>query len=366
METENLSNFVNQKNIEIIDLNSIHEILNKNSDMFYKIRCIIISNIDQMGYKHVLDKFRIVELEAHEFYAEEKVAIFYFFDYAIMYYALEQLKETKFIFQLGTKDLPYNQLLAFQAGASRHIFINQEKTQETDYIKKYNLKNIESNLYNEEKRILHFKFTKFSSALNFAFILQNKNLKFGFQRRKSDKLFSNLRTVYLGNVNTEAAEISEKIWGGDVFLLKLMKEKNVAFVTFINPQSCETFIKYFSQNELIINDKQCKVMKGNVSNIGLNYILEIGRGATRCLKINKSDDEEVNDKINSAIEFIKRNFTVISLELSEDENSIEIECLGVHDSLNIKEYLKQKEINDFEFMRDGCGVFNVFEGMQMC
>lgn len=352
--------------IRIIELNEITNELISDSNKFYSIRYLIIGNIDESGYKIVLERFRSIEIESHDFNEKKSKAVFGFFDYAIMHYALTLLKNLSYVYDIGEKEMPYNYLLAFQAGASRHIFISGEETKKRNLIKEFELKNVESNLYNDDKKITHFKFTKFESALDFAFKLQNTSLKFGFQRKKSDKLFSNLRTIYLGNVVSSPKDIFNIIWGGDVFQLKFLKEKNVAFLTFINPQSAEMFINYYSKNELSINDKPCRVMKGSVSNINLTNIMEIARGATRCLSVKKSNNEDINKSVNNIIEKVKKEYTLVAVDLNEGEDAIEIECLSIQDCVSIMEMFLENNIPNCDFMRDGCGFFNVFQGMLMC
>ncbi|KAF7701477.1 Negative regulator of differentiation 1 [Cucumispora dikerogammari] len=397
--------------ITIIPLENISLRLASNSQDFNKIRCLIVNKIDSSTYKAILDRFKVVELESHRFSSKTSQATFCFFDYALMHYAISLLNDLSqngnydnYEYEIGEKDIPYNYLLAYQAGASRHIFISnpfgesintlapRNNENKRNFVTEFKLKHLETSQYNEDKKIHHFKFTEFDSALDFAFKLQNTNLKFGFQRKKSEKLFSNLRTIYLGNINCSPKDVLKEIWGGEIFQLKFLKEKNVAFLTFINPQSAEMFLKYYNtstdmedtsinndtpagsesdaenalisnKRELLINNKPCKVMPGNTSNINLNNIMEIARGATRLLKITKNENSTINKSVSETIDKIKREFTLVGIDLNDNEDCIDIECLSIQDAVSIKEMFFNVGVSTCEFVSDICGAFNAFEGM---
>ena len=68
------------------------------------------------------------------------------------------------------------------------------------------------------------------------------------------------RNIYLGNIHpdTTTEELCNNIRGGVVQQIRHLKDKNIAFVTFVEPQSANTFYNW-AMSGLTINSRRIKV-----------------------------------------------------------------------------------------------------------
>lgn len=105
------------------------------------------------------------------------------------------------------------------------------------------------------------------------------------------------RTVYLGGIDgtTTAEELCEYIKGGLLDNVKVMPEKNCAFVTFVFPEGAQTFFEYASQG-LLIKGRQIKVGWGKSSTIPHELLAAVSRGATRNVYIGNILDDSITEQ----------------------------------------------------------------------
>lgn len=116
------------------------------------------------------------------------------------------------------------------------------------------------------------------------------------QRGRGMQAAPTLRTVYLGGIdaNTTAEELCEHIKGGLLDNIKVIPEKNCAFVTFIYSEGAQNFYDYASQG-LLIKGRPIKVGWGKATSLPFDIAYAVSRGATRNVYIGNID-ENINEQ----------------------------------------------------------------------
>lgn len=100
------------------------------------------------------------------------------------------------------------------------------------------------------------------------------------------------RTIYLGNLHPDSTieEICNVVRGGILQNIRLIQEKHVCFITFIDPISAAQFYAMSSLHGLIIHNRKIKVGWGKHSGPLPNSInLAVGNGASRNIYIGGLD-----------------------------------------------------------------------------
>lgn len=116
------------------------------------------------------------------------------------------------------------------------------------------------------------------------------------------------RTVYLGNLpkNVKLEEICNAVRGGLLQNIKLLNDRHVCFVTFIDPTAAAQFYAMSSLHGLTIHNKRCKIGWGKHSGPLPNPIaLAVSRGASRNIYLGNINFEE-DSKSETPI-FIEEN-----------------------------------------------------------
>ncbi|KAJ3328964.1 hypothetical protein HDU76_008922 [Blyttiomyces sp. JEL0837] len=105
------------------------------------------------------------------------------------------------------------------------------------------------------------------------------------------------RTVYLGGVHAEAVtkDICDVVRGGILQQVKYMAEKNIAFVTFIDPSAAMALYHRGNNEGVVIKGKRVKVGWGKPSTIPMSVATAIQTGASRNVYIG-SIDASVNEE----------------------------------------------------------------------
>lgn len=104
------------------------------------------------------------------------------------------------------------------------------------------------------------------------------------------------RTIYLGNLHPDSTieEICNVVRGGILQNVRLISERHVCFITFIDPISAAQFYAMSSLHGLIIHNRKIKVGWGKHSGPLPNSInLAVGNGASRNIYIGGLD--KIND-----------------------------------------------------------------------
>lgn len=112
------------------------------------------------------------------------------------------------------------------------------------------------------------------------------------------------RTVYIGGIDatTTAAELCEYIKGGMLDNIKVMPEKNCAFVTFVYPEGAQLFFEFASQG-FLLKGRQVKVGWGKPSNIPQEILNAAQRGASRNVYLGSLDDSVTSQRLYDDLSF---------------------------------------------------------------
>jgi len=112
------------------------------------------------------------------------------------------------------------------------------------------------------------------------------------------------RTVYIGGIDatTTAAELCEYIKGGMLDNIKVMPEKNCAFVTFVFPEGAQIFFEYASQG-FLLKGRQVKVGWGKPSNVPQDVLSAAHRGATRNVYLGNLDDTMSDQRLYEELSY---------------------------------------------------------------
>ncbi|OWB59658.1 hypothetical protein B5S29_g519 [[Candida] boidinii] len=103
------------------------------------------------------------------------------------------------------------------------------------------------------------------------------------------------RTIYLGNLHPDSTieEICNVVRGGILQNVRLISERHVCFITFIDPVSAAQFYAMSALHGLIIHNRKIKVGWGKHSGtLNNNISLAVGNGASRNIYIGGLDKIE--------------------------------------------------------------------------
>ncbi|QGN17209.1 putative RNA-binding protein YPL184C [Kluyveromyces marxianus] len=175
------------------------------------------------------------------------------------------------------------------------------------------------------------------------------------------------RTVYLGNLpkNVKLEEICNAIRGGLLQNIKLLNDRHVCFVTFIDPTAAAQFYAMSSLHGLTIHNKRCKIGWGKHSGPLPNPIaLAVSRGASRNIylgNINFEEDSKLEEPIftEDALRSIFEEFgTVEQINFLYEKNCCFINFANISnailaiDKIKSNPHFKNLKIN---FGKDRCG-----------
>ncbi|EJT97004.1 hypothetical protein DACRYDRAFT_59730 [Dacryopinax primogenitus] len=105
----------------------------------------------------------------------------------------------------------------------------------------------------------------------------------------------NMRTVYLGNIHpdTTTEDLCNAVRGGVLQSVRYMKDKHIAFVTFIDPSAALAFFNIASLQGLSVNNRRLKIGWGKSSNpLPPALAVAVQGGATRNVYVGNIDDWE--------------------------------------------------------------------------
>ncbi|KRH94667.1 RRM domain protein [Pseudoloma neurophilia] len=265
------------------------------------IRTIKLENIPSDASPTTFIDF-IKDCEIENIRETENFIYLTFFEYSTFYLAYFELKnkikliDTRIkISFLESPELQRRKLLAFQAGASRSIYFNNiedgyDETHFKELAEPFG--KIEYIRFNKEKKHIQIRFYEFDRAVDFMKNLMARDtqeVKFGFHRAKTtNKAFHSSRTLYLGNIQPEieAKHILKYCFSGNIYTLRILRERKCAFLTFVNPHAAETFIEYTNRHPIIIGRVRLKITYGNNSLIPMPAVLSIyDNNASRCIEV---------------------------------------------------------------------------------
>ncbi|KAG0173006.1 hypothetical protein DFQ28_006342 [Apophysomyces sp. BC1034] len=99
------------------------------------------------------------------------------------------------------------------------------------------------------------------------------------------------RTIYLGNVPKDAnvTEILNYVKTGAIESIKVLPEKNCAFLTFVDPTSAQAFYQEHLIKKLTVQGTELKIGWGKPSPLSSNVQMAIQNGATRNVYLGQLD-----------------------------------------------------------------------------
>ncbi|KAM0684952.1 hypothetical protein COBT_003839, partial [Conglomerata obtusa] len=130
---------------------------------------------------------------------------------------------------------------------------------------------------------------------------QSKRIRTDFL---DDGFYNENRTVYLGGIKDDitAKDLFEKIKGGNVFSLKIKREKKCAFLVFFDVNSANAFIEFYTIQDFVVNGHKLKVSRGTETKIPFSNILMCYSGATRAIMVSNGDGKATEEKIREDFE----------------------------------------------------------------
>lgn len=128
------------------------------------------------------------------------------------------------------------------------------------------------------------------------------------------------RTVYLGNLpkDVKIEEICNTVRSGLLQNIKLLSDRYVCFVTFIDPTAAAQFYAMSSLHGLVLQKKRCKVGWGKHSGPLPNLIaLAVSNGASRNVYVGNIDFE--SDSLKKVSVFTEENLRTLFQQYGEVE-----------------------------------------------
>ncbi|KAJ3037133.1 hypothetical protein HK097_003600 [Rhizophlyctis rosea] len=111
-------------------------------------------------------------------------------------------------------------------------------------------------------------------------------------------LSATMRTIYLGNLRSPVSyeELINHIKGGALEQVKILEEKNCAFVTFVEEAAAQAYHRDIDSTGLHINNSEVKIGWGKHSSIPTKVLAALEKGASRNVFLGNID-ETVTEQI---------------------------------------------------------------------
>lgn len=171
------------------------------------------------------------------------------------------------------------------------------------------------------------------------------------------------RTIFLGNLPriTKIEDICNVVRGGILQSIKLIPDKNICFITFIDPTAAAQFYAMTSLHGLIIHKRRCKIGWGKHSGPLSNKIYAaVSHGASRNIYLGNLQWNESNILINE--DYLRHIFSqygeVEQINYLPERNCCFINFTNINNALTAMEKIeKNPEFQDLKinFGKDRCG-----------
>ena len=208
-----------------------------------------------------------------------------------------------------------------------------------------------NNIYN----LKSFSFSDIPSERNISILNQNN---------------INNRTIYLGNLafNTTAENICNTIRGGMLENIKVLTNKNAAFITFLYHEDAAQFIAKYSIEKIIINHKYLNIGWGKNSG-NLHPVIKeaVDQGASRNLYIGINEDLETENDYDFIIDEKLKNKLQNNNEDFENEDIYKkvYKCIPNENELR-RDFSIFGEIEQINYFKNGACVFINFTNILSC
>ena len=100
------------------------------------------------------------------------------------------------------------------------------------------------------------------------------------------------RTIYVGNLAPETTyeELLNHVRGGIIDNVKIIEDKNCAFITFVEASAAAAFQQDASSRRIVVKDNELKFNWGKPSQITPNILVAVNNQATRTVYIGNIDE----------------------------------------------------------------------------
>ncbi|KAJ3309922.1 hypothetical protein HDU76_003491 [Blyttiomyces sp. JEL0837] len=165
------------------------------------------------------------------------------------------------------------------------------------------------------------------------------------------------RTVYLGGIHQDAAtkDLCDVIRGGILQNIKYMPEKNIAFVTFIDPGAALAFFNRGNNEGVVVKGKRVKVGWGKPSAMPMSISSAVQTGASRNVYLGSIDASVTEERLRQDF----GEFGEIELvNLIPDKNIGFVNFTDIASAVKAVESMKtHQEYSTFKisFGKDRCG-----------
>lgn len=337
-------------------------------------RSLIIES--KLNLSNLLEKVKPVEVESIS--EENNKITLNFYDYISLYFIYNEFKKNK-IGKLKVNEIekvPENLLNAYYSGATRGIYLTEldDDMDDNFFLSIINKESVETIRYFSDKKVINIYFYSISECMENAKIISSherfSNKKIRFTKVKSVEkdfcsIHTRIRTIYIGNLYSDINpfDILKSVKGGQIFGLKVLKDRKCGFLTFLNPYSASAFIALCNIEPLVVNGHKLKITVGNNSLISFSATYKIFEGSTRVLKIKNFKNEmlsespeeyeieNINDSEFTIVHFLSINkaYEVADrlIKMNVDVEFVEDPCAKIkYDDIIL--YLQQKEFSNLK------------------
>ncbi|OUM67078.1 hypothetical protein PIROE2DRAFT_66015 [Piromyces sp. E2] len=100
------------------------------------------------------------------------------------------------------------------------------------------------------------------------------------------------RTIYVGNLAPETTyeELLNHVRGGIIDNVKIIEDKNCAFITFVEATAAAAFQQDANSRRIVVKDNELKFNWGKPSQISPNILVAVNNQATRTVYIGNTDE----------------------------------------------------------------------------
>ncbi|KAJ1567302.1 hypothetical protein HK405_006440 [Cladochytrium tenue] len=185
---------------------------------------------------------------------------------------------------------PSNILAAVQSGATRNVFLGNtdetftEQSLAADFSR---FGPVDQIRVLPERRIAFVHMASVAAAMK---AVANLPLEPRYSGRRVN--YGKDRTIYLGGVHAEATvkDICDVVRGGILQNVKYLPDKNIAFVTFVDPGAAYAFHHRGTNEGVVIKGKRVKVGWGKQSGLPLSIAAVVQTGASRNVYFGSIDE----------------------------------------------------------------------------
>jgi len=121
---------------------------------------------------------------------------------------------------------------------------------------------------------------------------QSSQYQQGQYGQSSMMINPSFRTIYVGNLAPETTyeELLNHVRGGIIDNVKIIDDKNCAFITFVEASAAAAFQQDANSRRIVVKDNELKFNWGKPSQISPNILVAVNNQATRTVYIGNTDE----------------------------------------------------------------------------